>query len=138
MGFGSETWNVWKNFLLLNFLKKLFLIERGGVLSKGLRFQQITPTGLKREHGGKAGGKERQQRWWLSLSSTAGDGKVSSLYFSEMTEVNPPPPQYSAPLLKFSCVSFLKKYLFIWLPVSSLCHVNSWLQHTAFSYLARD
>ena len=112
MGFGSETWNVWKNFFVVEFFLKLFLIERGGVLSKGLRFQQITPTVLKREHGGKAGGKERQQRGWLSLSNTAGDGKVSSLYFSEMTEVNPPPPQYSAPLLKFSCVSFFKKYLF--------------------------
>ena len=97
---------MWKNVFVVEFLKILFLIGRGGVLSKGLRFEQITPTGLKRQHGGKAGGKERQKRWWLSLSNTAGDGKVSSLYFSEMTEVNSPPPQYSAPLLKFSCVSF--------------------------------
>ena len=96
---------MWKNFVV-EFLKNLFLIGRGGVLSKGLRFEQITPTGLEREHGRKAGGKERQRRWWRSLSNTAGDGKVSSLYFSEMTEVNSPPPQYPAPLLKFSWVSF--------------------------------
>lgn len=45
IGFGSETWNVWKNFFVVEFFKNLFLIGRGGVLSKGLWFEQITRLG---------------------------------------------------------------------------------------------